>query len=114
MRLLISAGGTGGGVYPALSVAKTVISNWQLVTGNDAQFPVTNYQLPLTTYQLLWVGSHSGMEADLVARAGLPFRAIHGAGVHGVGWRPPLNALDLMRGLAEALGLARAFPPHVV
>ncbi len=54
------------------------------------------------------------MEADLVKRAGLPFRAIHGAGVHGVGWRLPLNALDLLRGLAEALGLVRAYRPEVV
>ena len=54
------------------------------------------------------------MEADLVQRAGLPFRAIHGAGVHGVGWRLPLNALDLLRGLAEALALLRAYQPDVV
>jgi UDP-N-acetylglucosamine--N-acetylmuramyl-(pentapeptide) pyrophosphoryl-undecaprenol N-acetylglucosamine transferase len=54
------------------------------------------------------------MEADLVRRAGLPFRAIHGAGVHGVGWRLPLNALDLARGLGEALGVVRAFRPEVV
>ncbi len=54
------------------------------------------------------------MEADLVARAGLPFRAIHGAGVHGVGWRLPLNALDLARGLVEALRIVRAFRPEVV
>ncbi len=54
------------------------------------------------------------MEVDLVSRAGLPFRAIHGAGVHGVGWRLPGNALDLLRGLAEALGLLRAYQPEVV
>ncbi len=54
------------------------------------------------------------METDLVNRAGLPFRAIHGAGVHGVGWRLPLNALDLLRGLGEALGLVRAYRPDVV
>jgi UDP-N-acetylglucosamine:LPS N-acetylglucosamine transferase len=54
------------------------------------------------------------MESDLVNRAGIPFRAIHGAGVHGVGWRLPLNALDLLRGLAEALGLVRAYQPDVV
>jgi undecaprenyldiphospho-muramoylpentapeptide beta-N-acetylglucosaminyltransferase len=75
--------------------------------GNDPKLPITNDQL-------LWVGSHTGMEADLVKRAGLPFRAIHGAGVHGVGWRLPLNALDLLRGLAEALGLVRAYQPDVV
>jgi len=109
MRLLISAGGTGGGVYPALSVATTAKSNWELVTGNDNQLPLTT-----RSGQLLWVGSYGGMEADLVQRAGFPFRAIHGAGVHGVGWRLPLNALDLLRGLAEALGVVRAYQPDVV
>ena len=54
------------------------------------------------------------MEADLVKRAGLPFRAIHGAGVHGVGWRLPLNALNLLRGLAEAWGLVRSYQPDAV
>jgi UDP-N-acetylglucosamine:LPS N-acetylglucosamine transferase len=54
------------------------------------------------------------MESDLVQRAGLPFRPIHGAGVHGVGWRLPLNAMDLARGLFEALGLVRAYQPDVV
>jgi UDP-N-acetylglucosamine--N-acetylmuramyl-(pentapeptide) pyrophosphoryl-undecaprenol N-acetylglucosamine transferase len=54
------------------------------------------------------------MEAELVKREGLPFRAIHGAGVHGVGWRLPLNAVNLARGLAEAMGLVRAFQPSVV
>ena len=54
------------------------------------------------------------MEADLVKRAGLPFRAIHGAGVHGVGWRLPLNALNLLRGLSEAWGLVRAYQPDAV
>lgn len=107
MRLLIAAGGTGGGVYPALSVAQTVISNWQLVNEPNAQLPITNYQL-------LWIGSYGGMESELVRRAGLPFRPIHAAGVHGVGWRLPLNALDLLRGLAEALGLVRAYQPEVV
>jgi len=78
-----------------------------LAIGKDLELPIANYQL-------LWVGSYSGLEADLVTRAGLPFRAIHGAGVHGVGWRLPLNALDLVRGLAEALGLVRAYQPEVV
>src|SRR5437588_4380517 len=107
MRLLISAGGTGGGVYPALSVATIVTSNWKAAIEPHAQ-------LPLTNHPLLWVGSYSGLEAGLVQRAGLPFRAIHGAGVHGVGWRLPLNALDLLRGLAEAWGLVRAYQPEVV
>ena len=100
MRLLIAAGGTGGGVYPALSVAQTLMIDGQVV-GRAAD-------------QLLWIGGLGGMEVGLITRAGLPFQAIHGAGVHGVGWRLPLNALNLVRGLIEALGRVRAFRPEVV
>ena len=44
MRLLICAGGTGGGVYPALAVLQTLPSN----------------------ADVLWVGGEGGMEAQLV------------------------------------------------
>jgi UDP-N-acetylglucosamine--N-acetylmuramyl-(pentapeptide) pyrophosphoryl-undecaprenol N-acetylglucosamine transferase len=54
------------------------------------------------------------MEAEIVARAGLPFRAIHGAGVHAVGWQLPLNLLQLVWGFFEALGLVRAYQPDVL
>jgi UDP-N-acetylglucosamine--N-acetylmuramyl-(pentapeptide) pyrophosphoryl-undecaprenol N-acetylglucosamine transferase len=99
MRVLISAGGTGGGVYPALAVAKEL-----LVMGHSA----------MTHYQLLWIGLRGGMEAELVPREGLPFKAIHSAGVHGVGWRLPVNALNLVRGFFEALSLVRVFQPSVL
>ena len=36
---------------------------------------------------ILWVGSESGMEAELVAKANLPFRGIRAAGVHGISIR---------------------------
>jgi len=54
------------------------------------------------------------MEAEIVARAGLPFKAIHSGGVHGVGWRLPLNVLRLAQGFFEALRLVQDFQPKVV
>jgi UDP-N-acetylglucosamine--N-acetylmuramyl-(pentapeptide) pyrophosphoryl-undecaprenol N-acetylglucosamine transferase len=68
----------------------------------------------LTSHSLLFVGSVGGMERALVARAGLPFAAIHGGGVHGVGWRLPLNAFRLLRGLLGALRLVRAHRPQAL
>lgn len=97
-------------MYPALSVVQTLKSNWPLAIGNEQHLPITNYQL-----QLLWLGSRTGLEAELVTRAGLPFRAIRGGGLHGVGWRRlPLNAFQLVLGLVEALGVVRAWRPDVV
>lgn len=74
-----------------------------------SESPISLRQSPL-----LWVGGVGGMEAALVQRAGLPFRAIHGGGVHGVGWRLPLNALSLLRGLFQALRLVRAYQPNAL
>ena len=46
MKLLVCAGGTGGGVYPALVVLERL----------ENEHPM----------DVLWVGSEGGMEADLV------------------------------------------------
>ena len=67
-----------------------------------------------TRDEVLWIGSLGGMEAELVRRAGLPFQAIHAGGVHGVGWRLPLNALNLARGFFEAVRLVRSFEPEAL
>lgn len=65
--------------------------------------------------EVLWVGTADGMEAEIVPRAGVPFKAISAAGVHGVGWRRlPGNALKLLRGLLQMSGLFRHFRPQVV
>lgn len=89
---MIAAGGTGGGVYPALAIAK------EFLTADRAE--------------ILWIGSRGGMESDLVPREHLPFKSISAAGVHGVGWRKlPGNALALVRGFFESQSLVRAFKP---
>lgn len=94
MRLLICAGGTGGGVYPALSILQAI--------GNRAS-------------ETLWVGGEGGMEADLVASKGIPFKAVPAAGVHGVGLvRLPGNLIKLFKGTAAARKILREFKPDVL
>ncbi|HET7010763.1 MAG TPA: undecaprenyldiphospho-muramoylpentapeptide beta-N-acetylglucosaminyltransferase [Anaerolineales bacterium] len=91
-RLLVSAGGTGGGVYPALAIAAAL--------GPKAE--------------ILWLGGE-GMETSLVPRAGIPFASIPAAGVHGVGWRAlPGNVMELARGVAAAGAHIRRFRPDVM
>jgi UDP-N-acetylglucosamine--N-acetylmuramyl-(pentapeptide) pyrophosphoryl-undecaprenol N-acetylglucosamine transferase len=85
-------------VYPALSVAQTLIAD-----------------RAIRTDEVLWVGSRGGMEADIVLRAGLPFTAIHAGGLHGVGGsRLLLNAVHQALGVVEAVGLVRRFKPSVL
>ena len=94
MRLLICAGGTGGGVYPALSVLQAV--------GNRAE-------------SVLWVGGKNGMEADLVSHYQIPYTEIPAAGVHGVGLRAlPGNLVKLLRGTFISRKILRGFRPDVL
>src|SRR4030065_80571 len=100
MRLLICAGGTGGGVYPALSILQA------LPTGSSARD---------SGQETLWVGGIGGMEAELVQRTGLRFEAIPAAGVHGVGLRAlPGNLLKLLQGLRASRRILRRFRPDVL
>ena len=64
---------------------------------------------------ILWVGGEGGMEAGLVERAGIPFKAIPAAGVHGVGLRAlPRNLWQLARGVAAAGRILDEFRPDVL
>lgn len=96
MRLLVCAGGTGGGVYPALSIVQAA-------------------QAAGLVDELLWVGGEGGMEAGLVAREGIAYQAIPAAGVHGVGLkRLPGNLLRLARGVRAAGRILKTYRPDVL
>ena len=93
MRLLICAGGTGGGVYPALAVLQAIKDN----------------------AEVLWIGGEGGMETQLVERSGIPFRTIPAAGVHGIGLRTlPRNLWQLGRGILASRRILREFKPDVL
>jgi undecaprenyldiphospho-muramoylpentapeptide beta-N-acetylglucosaminyltransferase len=93
LRLLVSAGGTGGGVYPALAVV--------VALGARAE--------------VLWVGSEGGMEASLVRRANIALESIPAAGVHGVGARRlPINLLRLAQGFRASRRILRRYQPDVI
>lgn len=65
--------------------------------------------------ETLWVGGEGGMEEDLVKRAGIPYRSVPAAGVHGVGLRTlPGNLVKLMRGVIESRRILREFKPDVL
>ena len=93
---MICAGGTGGGVYPALAVHNALITAHPNV-------------------QTLWVGGEGGMETRLVERAGVPFKAIPAAGIHGVAFsRLPGNLSAILRGIQAAARILKEFKPDVL
>ncbi|HLA08233.1 MAG TPA: UDP-N-acetylglucosamine--N-acetylmuramyl-(pentapeptide) pyrophosphoryl-undecaprenol N-acetylglucosamine transferase [Anaerolineales bacterium] len=96
MRLLICAGGTGGGIYPALAVHSALTAK-------------------VTDVDTLWVGGEGGMEESLVKRQGITFRSIPAAGVHGVSLvNLPRNLTLLGRGVFAARRILKDFQPDVL
>ena len=71
MKFLVMAGGTGGHVYPALSFAKKALASG---------------------HQVAWLGTATGLEADLVPRNGIEFHAVPFGGVRGKGIAAKLRA----------------------
>ena len=90
-RLLLTGGGTGGGVYPALSILAEVDTEPR------------------------WIGSIGGMEQALVERAGVPFVGVEAGAVVG---RGPIqlarSAVRNLRGFARARAAITSFRPSVV
>ena len=89
---MISGGGTGGHVYPALAVVEA-----------------------LTADSILWIGSEGGVEQELVKRAGVPLEAIPAGGLHGMS---PVtvtrNLVRLARGLTKSYRVVADWKPDVL
>lgn len=65
--------------------------------------------------EVLWVGGEGGMEARLVERAGIPFKAIPAAGLHGVGLqRLPGNISVILRGIRASEAILTDFKPDAL
>ena len=98
MKILLTGGGTGGHVYPALSVAEALRAR----AGDE----------PL---EFLFVGTVRGDVARLAAGAGLPFVAVRAAPVRG---KTPAGLLgaawQLGRGTFDAWRTLGGFGPRVV
>ncbi len=96
MRLLVTGGGTGGHIYPALSVVREM-------------------QRRHSDLVVLYVGTERGMEADIVPKEGLPFATVSSRGFRR---RLSLDTLKTVavaaKGVWEARSVIRRFGPDVV
>jgi undecaprenyldiphospho-muramoylpentapeptide beta-N-acetylglucosaminyltransferase len=93
--VLLSGGGTGGHVYPALAVAKRLQKRFQV--------------------HVLYIGARGEIEERLVPRAGIPLETIVGGGLHGVGLlRFARNLIRLLQGFVQAWRITGRFEPDVV
>ena len=57
MRVIISAGGTGGHIYPALAIINKI---------KEKEYDS----------EILYIGTHNRMEKDIVPMNGIPYEAI--------------------------------------
>ncbi len=94
LRVVIMAGGTGGHVFPALSVAA---------------------ELQKQNAEINWLGTARGIEADLVPKAGIPLHCLTIEGVRGKGALSILKApWLLLKAITQAVRLLRVLDPQVV
>ena len=93
MRILISGGGTGGHIYPALAVARELRDRYGA--------------------ELLYLGDVNGLETDIVPPTGIPFVGITAGKFRRYLSRNTLR--DLARvpgGIREAMAHVARFQPH--
>ena len=96
MRVLLTGGGTGGHIYPALAIAAEL-------------------RRRVPGCELLYVGTREGLEGRIVPRAGLSFATVSARGLMRKAPREVLAGLvALMRGLWQADRILARFRPHVV
>lgn len=97
MRMLVCAGGTGGGIYPALAAVAEL------------------ERQGLEREQVLWIGTRGEMEEELVPGAGLHLETIQGGPLVGVPLSQSLpNAAQLAWSIGPSMRLLRQFKPHVM
>jgi UDP-N-acetylglucosamine--N-acetylmuramyl-(pentapeptide) pyrophosphoryl-undecaprenol N-acetylglucosamine transferase len=92
-KVAISGGGTGGHLYPGLAVAE---------------------QLRQKGFQLLYLGSARGLEADVVPREGLSFLPVPSRGIAGSPLKKLLALAWLGAGSLKALLRLAAWKPDLV
>ena len=95
-KFIISGGGTGGHIYPAIAIANELKS----------RFPKAD---------ILFVGASDKMEMQKVPQAGYPIKGLWIAGIQRkLTLQNAMFPLKLMSSLAKSFGILRSFKPDVV
>jgi UDP-N-acetylglucosamine--N-acetylmuramyl-(pentapeptide) pyrophosphoryl-undecaprenol N-acetylglucosamine transferase len=96
MRVIISGGGTGGHVFPAIAIADAIRARYA-----DAE--------------ILFVGAAGRMEMERVPLAGYPIKGLWISGFQrSLSAKNLLFPVKVVYSLVQALGIVRRFKPHVV
>jgi UDP-N-acetylglucosamine--N-acetylmuramyl-(pentapeptide) pyrophosphoryl-undecaprenol N-acetylglucosamine transferase len=94
MRVLVSGGGTGGHVYPALAIATELRARYQA--------------------DILFLGSDDGLETEIVPAAGFRLAAIKAGRLRRyISLSTVTGVLRVPLGMIQAIGVVRKFRPQV-
>src|SRR6478672_9150795 len=100
MRILITGGGTGGHVSPAVAVIAALRERAAAAS------------LPL---DLRYVGSQDGVERRAIGEIGLPYTAIQTGKLRRYfSWRTPIDLARIPVGVVQALAAVARFHPAVI
>lgn len=95
MRAIISGGGTGGHIYPAIAIAQKLEEN-------------------IDNTKILYVGIKGGPEERIAEKYGYEFRAIDGMGIpRKISKRLFKSIITNTKGLREAKKIVREFKPDI-
>lgn len=105
MKLVVSGGGTGGHVYPALAVTDVLLKSRTV----GSTLPT------LSADDLLWIGSQGGLEEEFVQRAGIDFVGLKASGLRGVGvLAKGRSAIRIPGSVQRARKVLKQFRPDVI
>ena len=94
MRVLVSGGGTGGHIYPALAVAMQLREEYQA--------------------EILFLGSDDGLETEIVPAAGFRLATIKAGKLRRyISWETITGVMRVPVGMIEAINLVGQFRPGV-
>ncbi len=94
MRVLVSGGGTGGHIYPALAVATRLREEYQA--------------------EILFLGSDDGLETEIVPAAGLRLATIKAGKLRRyVSWQTITGVMRVPLGMIQAINIVGKFRPAV-
>jgi UDP-N-acetylglucosamine--N-acetylmuramyl-(pentapeptide) pyrophosphoryl-undecaprenol N-acetylglucosamine transferase len=96
MRILIAGGGTGGHLFPAIAIAQAV-------------------RIEDPNADIVFVGTHHGIETRIIGDTGFPIRYIAARGMRKTGLLNNIfGALELPIGVFQSLAIIREFRPNFV
>lgn len=95
MKFIVTGGGTGGHIYPALAIAKGLQERYKA--------------------EVIYFGGTRGLEAEIVPREGLPFRSIELSGLkRSISYANILAFWEALKGFRKARRLIKDFAPAAV